>query len=231
LGPRPRTSSPFLGASETAPALPAPEAGELQTLLLAPDLLAELERRGLDFSSLASGTAATDNAALAKSSAWQSVREVLAADVTAIAASDPRAGVAVARLSHRLFDVRFFDAPGARFVLIGVTARLDRRPFESSSCGETRLVYRLAYDAPALGTRSALPATVAFEFASDPRDRDGSCRSASAAWFVPASADAATSSPAFTYWAKSAKKLLPAPPWPRPFLHTCRPSSNDARRS
>lgn len=38
-----------MAASEAAAALPAPEAGELQTLVLEPDLLVEIERRGLAF--------------------------------------------------------------------------------------------------------------------------------------------------------------------------------------
>ena len=72
------------------------------------------------------------------------IRE-LEQEIARAAAADKLAGVDVARYSHRLFDRRFLRLPEARFVLAGVVNRPDRAAFDPASCGETRLVYRLAY--------------------------------------------------------------------------------------
>jgi hypothetical protein len=59
----------------------------------------------------------------------------------------------------RAFDVRWLRSPYAFFQLVGVVNRLDRLDFaEPGSCGEVRLVYRLAYrltraDGAAQGSR------------------------------------------------------------------------------
>lgn len=65
----------------------------------------------------------------------------------------------------RAFDVRWLQSPYAFFQLVGVVNRIDRMDFsEGASCGEVRLVYRLAYqvaDPDGSSTQgSRLPMTV-----------------------------------------------------------------------
>jgi hypothetical protein len=103
------------------------------------------------------------------------------------ASADKLAGVDVARFSHRLFDRRFLRLPQAHFKLAGVVNRPDRAAFDASSCGETRLIYRLSY---ALDTERAskLPMTLGVEL-KVPRGAAG-CREAAARWLEPASTKA-----------------------------------------
>ncbi|MET0351017.1 MAG: hypothetical protein ABW067_14595, partial [Rhizobacter sp.] len=127
------------------------------------------------------------NDRLQRLAAWKSFTQPLRADIADIARRDRQAGVGVARYPHRLFDVRWLDSGHAFFELVGVVNRLDRRPFHTSACGETRLVYRLAYRDGAL--RSRLPMTVGVELRGDAPDADGSCRDAARRWFAPAGLD------------------------------------------
>lgn len=92
--------------------------------------------------------------------------------------------------------------PAPFFELVGVINRLDRRPFQDGACGETRLVYRLAYRADT--ARSRLPMTVSVELRGDPHDADGSCRKAAALWLRPA----AVEGPALGRWLVSAEGPL-----------------------
>jgi hypothetical protein len=95
--------------------------------------------------SFGAGTADLDNQALYKaSSAYRALVDSLANDLAELKAQDPRLDVTMAKI-HRLFDARWLKAPSARFELVGVANRLDRKPFAPATCGETRLVYRLAY--------------------------------------------------------------------------------------
>ena len=130
------------------------------------------------------------NERLAAEPAWQSIVRPIEASVAGIARADERAGVGVARYPHRLFDTRWLASRTAFFELVGIVNRLDRRPFTDAACGETRLVYRLAYRGEA--GRSRLPMTIAAELRGEPRDPDGSCRSAAALWRPPAGLDGAS---------------------------------------
>jgi hypothetical protein len=98
---------------------------------------------------------------------------------------DPAAGVDVARFSHRLFDARWLDSRDARFELIGVANRFDRSELSGGSCGETRLVYRLAYATRVSGTpvSSRLPMTLGVELVT-PRGAEG-CDGALRRWQPP----------------------------------------------
>lgn len=48
----------------------------------------------------------------------------------------------------RHFDERWLSSPFASFQLVAVVNRLDRADFHPDHCGETRLIYRLAYSSP-----------------------------------------------------------------------------------
>jgi len=149
------------------------------------------ERAGAGFAHWMDARAGDDgiasNEALSRSAAWPSIAEPLRAGIARIRTRDPQAGVGIARYPHRLFDTRWLNGREAFFELVGVVNRLDRRPFQPGACGETRLVYRLAYRAAALQSR--LPMTVNVELRADAPDADGSCRSAVRQWLPPAGLD------------------------------------------
>jgi hypothetical protein len=106
-----------------------------------------------------------NNAQLSTSTRYASIVDQISADIALVQKKDPQAGVGVHRFSHRLFDVRWLRSDRASFNLVGVVNRLDRAPFHAGSCGETRLVYRLAYDTYEKRTaiRSRLPMTIGVE--------------------------------------------------------------------
>lgn len=135
-----------------------------------------------------SGSAPNSLAAFAEHPAWQPLLDAIRREVARIRASDPNAGVSVARYSHRVFDVEFLRSKFARFELVGVVNRLDRATIVPDSCGEVRLIYRLSY---ATGERaSRLPLTLGVEIPVA-RDGDG-CTAAAQHWQEPThvSADA-----------------------------------------
>lgn len=107
---------------------------------------------------------------------FASIAEVLERDVRDTATGDLRAGVGIRGHAHRLFDMRWLRAADARFELVAVVSRPDRRPFHARACGETRLVYRLGYTTEVRSGRqqSRLPMTINVEFlATD--DDEGRC--------------------------------------------------------
>ena len=123
------------------------------------------------------------------------------------AAADKLAGVDVARFSHRLFDRRFLRLPEAHFALAGVVNRPDRAAFDASSCGETRLIYRLSYALDA-ERASKLPMTLGIEL-KVPRGAAG-CRHAAARWLEPSQSnpDANAAAAARASWLRSERGPL-----------------------
>ncbi len=71
-------------------------------------------------------------------------------------------------LRYHAFNADWLASPSARFELIAVSNRIDRRgvPARAATCGEQRLIYRLAYS----GSRedSRLPFTVVVTFPQRP---------------------------------------------------------------
>jgi hypothetical protein len=178
----PSTSSPtppFTSASAPPPLSPV-------LLLTDPAVLSALESRGLTLARFLGATDGTrDNAALAQTAAYASIADALSREVADHAARDPKAGVGVARFSHRLFDVRWLRSDKTRYELVGVVNRFDRQPFHAGSCGETRLVYRLAYTSERGETvvQSRLPMTIGVEL-TVPRGADG-CGAVARRWVPP----------------------------------------------
>ncbi|MDF3069975.1 MAG: hypothetical protein K0R38_5576, partial [Polyangiaceae bacterium] len=157
--------------------------GRDPTLLITqPELLAALEARGLTLAALF-GASAENNHELSESPIFAPLIRELESDVAEAARADTRAGVDVARYSHRLFDLRFLRSRRARLSLAGVVNRPDRAPFKPESCGETRLVYRLQYAFDA-ERASKLPMTLGVEL-TVPRDAEGGCRQAAERWLEP----------------------------------------------
>jgi hypothetical protein len=184
----PTTVAPALPA--TSPDAQAEPARDPVLLVTDREVLLALERAGADFGTLLVDRSepGASNAELDASAAYRSIADVIRADVAAVARKDPQAGVGIRGHTHRLFDVRWLTASAARFELVAVVNRIDRRPFDASVCGETRLVYRLAYDAVEDGARlrSRLPMTLVAELHGPAPENDGSCRRAAQRWLAPA---------------------------------------------
>ncbi len=173
-------------------AAPLLAAAQPQLLITDPAALQLAERSGADFARWFGVPASPDgtlaNQALARSPAWASVAQPLRTHLDDIRRRDRQAGVGIARYPHRLFDARWLASPDAFFELVGVANRMDRRPFHDRACGETRLVYRLAYRTASMQSR--LPMTVAVELRGDPPDADGSCRGMAQRWQAQGSGEA-----------------------------------------
>lgn len=106
------------------------------------------------------------NMNLSKLPAFQSIRDAIAREIEAFKAGTPKGetGVGVA-FNNRLFDIRFLQDDRARFSLVGVINRMDKAFQDPATCGETRLIYRLAYSVQVNGDKaktvsSRLPLTI-----------------------------------------------------------------------
>ncbi len=187
----------------------AANAAEPVLLVTAPAALRAAERSGAGFArwfdaaTAASSDGIATNEALARSPAWRTITGPLGDSLAGIQRRDRQAGVGVARYAHRLFDARWLASPDAFFELVGVANRMDRRPFQNGACGETRLVYRLAYRTAAMQSR--LPMTVNVELRGDAPDADGSCAATARLWQPP---QAATGDEALGRWLVSANGPL-----------------------
>jgi hypothetical protein len=181
-----RLASAF--ALAAALAAPLARAADPVLLVTSPAALQAAEKSGAGFSrwfdaASASSDGITTNQALMRAPAWRSIAEPLGASLAGIQRRDKQAGVGVSRYPHRLFDARWLASPDAFFELVGVANRMDRRPLQDGACGETRLVYRLAYRTAEMQSR--LPMTVNVELRGDAPDADGSCASAAKRWQPP----------------------------------------------
>lgn len=169
-------------------AAPVARAADPILLVTSPAALQAAETSGAGFARWVGGaTASKDgivtNQALMGSPSWPSIADPLRESIAGIQRRDRQAGVGISRHPHRLFDARWLASPDAFFELVGVVNRMDRRPFQSGACGETRLVYRLAYRTAAMQSR--LPMTVNVELRGDAPDADGSCASSARRWQPP----------------------------------------------
>jgi hypothetical protein len=144
------------------------------------EALAAMPQLGYD--SVVVGRRAVSTSQLSEDAGFASIVKVLEKDLAADAKKDKRAGVGM-RHPHRQFDIRWLSAPNVRLDLVAVANRLDRIPFESAHCGETRLIYRLAYDAKLEGkdVTSRLPMTFNVVFWQDGPD----CQSVANRWMLP----------------------------------------------
>lgn len=181
------------------------QAAEPVLLVTSPAALQAAEKSGAGFARWMNGESApstdgvTANEALMRTPAWRSITDPLGASLAGIQRRDRQAGVGISRYPHRLFDARWLASPDAFFELVGVANRMDRRPFQNGACGETRLVYRLAYRTAAMQSR--LPMTVNVELRGDAPDADGSCAAAAKRWQPP---QAAMADEALGRWLTSA---------------------------
>ena len=162
--PRPAPEPRLPEATSRPQAEAAPPEQTPLLVLTDPAALRELERRGFGFREFVLGASdqAVDNAdSYSQSPRYQELVTVLERELSAIRARDRAAGVGM-RYAHRVFDARWLRSTAFRFELVGVVNRIDRRAFAPDSCGELRLIYRLAYDHELAGqrVRSRVPLTL-----------------------------------------------------------------------
>lgn len=141
-------------------------------LIRDPVILEELEQKGFDFYSQFKQSGTGGSASLGEfykvNSGYKMIADTVRSDLVQMMNDEnknkglPKMGVGMA-YSRRLFDSNWFLSPFARFELIGVINRLDRVSFDTSDCGETRFIYRLAYTSKAKNY-SRLPLTLMVKY-------------------------------------------------------------------
>jgi hypothetical protein len=158
--------------------------------------LRALEARGFGMAR-AFGVAGATNAALHQASpAYRQVVETVTADVRELRADMAATGRPLHEITNanagRVFELAWLSSPTARFALVGVVARLDRRDFAAdgerdATCGEVRLLYRLAYRFQREGRTyaSRMPFSVNVVHVL-PKPPGGSCADVARSLVVPA---------------------------------------------
>lgn len=200
------------------PALAAPirlPAAEPVVDVLDPATLARLEADGFGLGDVLGVPAATTTAALSVASpAFRTLADTLAADIDALRAEMAATGRPLFEVTDgnvgRVLDRRWLASPLAGFRLVAVVNRLDRRDFADlvrpdESCGEVRLIYRLAYSferpaasgRPAARYASQMPVALNVVFAAPRSAWDGDCADFARAFLPTAPVDGADAVAAF----------------------------------
>jgi hypothetical protein len=155
---RPLDPGPAEPREAGPPALETPVVDALAPLLITdPGVLTALEARGLALHDVLASAGPETDRLFDASDRYRAFVGLVALDDSLARWRDPSAVVGL-RGSHRLFDPGWLDSPVTRFELAAVVNRIDRRHTTTTGCGETRLVYRLAYGRGAGGSR--LPMTL-----------------------------------------------------------------------
>jgi hypothetical protein len=143
---------------------------DVSVLVEHPETLKALEGQGFDLGSRLAGKALADNRAFVASAEGAAIVAAVDADVAAAKKKDKGA--------HPTFDPSWLRSKEASFQLVAVTNRLDRRHATPDACGETHLVYRLAYANAKASSR--LPMTMMLVY---PQAKDGAdCSSVAKRW-------------------------------------------------
>ena len=151
-----------------------------------PEVLAQLSQHGFDLGSVWLANAGTSVTALETRPAYRALLGIVERELAADRARDAKAGVGM-KYAHRQLDARWLRAKEARFELIAVVNRLDRRAFTPAHCGETRFVYRLAYRAQTPSGEIDSRAPFTLNLVDYQRAPDGSCSAAAQRWMKPVS--------------------------------------------
>jgi hypothetical protein len=143
------------GTLVAAPAALAQEARPLGDIADNATLRA-LEARGFGFGRALGVEAGAANAALhASSPAYRRIAATIGGDIRELRAEMAATGRRLYEVTDgnvgRVFEPAWLASPEARFRLVAVVVRLDRRDFaegerRAATCGELRFLYRLAYD-------------------------------------------------------------------------------------
>jgi hypothetical protein len=200
------------------PALATPvrlPASEPVVDVLDPATLARLEADGFGLGDVLGVPAATTTAALSVASpAFRTLSDTVAADIDALRAEMAATGRPLFEVTDgnvgRVLDRRWLASPIAGFRLVAVVNRLDRRDFADlvrpgESCGEVRLIYRLAYSferpaapgRPAARYASQMPVALNVVFAAPRSAWDGDCAAFARAFLPAAPVDGADAVAAF----------------------------------
>src|SRR5215470_5620192 len=128
--------------------------GEVVLDVQSPTLLAALERQGFGLATLlGQAEAGTLRELNRDSAAFRTLADAVGQDVTALRQDMQANGRTLYEVTDqnvgRVIDLRWLQSPLASFRLVGVINRIDRKDFSDvggePSCGEVRLIYRLAY--------------------------------------------------------------------------------------
>ncbi|RWK72305.1 MAG: hypothetical protein EOR50_29590, partial [Mesorhizobium sp.] len=157
-----------------------------------PAVLAALDARGFGFAGIFGVDGKGDLKTLYdKALAYHRIVETIAGDVAALRAEMKTGGRPLYEVTDgnvgRIIDMRWLKTDAARFRLVGVVNRLDRRDFAEirgdGGCGEVRFVYRLAYSFKKNGKllASRLPFNFNAIYSAAP-DADGGCVGVAGRW-------------------------------------------------
>ncbi|WP_419693157.1 hypothetical protein ACN2CC_17385 [Mesorhizobium muleiense] len=157
-----------------------------------PAVLAALDARGFDFAGIFDVDGKGDLKTLYdKAPPYHQIVETIAGDVAALRAEMKAGGRSLYEVTDgnvgRIIDMRWLKTDAARFRLVGVVNRLDRRDFAEirgdGGCGEVRFIYRLAYSFKKNGKvlASRLPFNFNAIYSVAP-DADGGCVGVAGRW-------------------------------------------------
>ena len=138
---------------------------EIQSAIWESDAITRMEASGLRLEDVFPSPNDT-GMELKKNPFYLALVEHLKKDLIAIQKADPKLSVTMAT-SHRLFNVEWLKTGKSFFELTAIVNRADRRSFNgAASCGEMRLIYRLAYTVTEKGheIHSRLPLTMNMVF-------------------------------------------------------------------
>ncbi|UVK36911.1 hypothetical protein LHFGNBLO_003882 [Mesorhizobium sp. AR10] len=172
--------------------VPAARAEGPVTIVDDPAVLASLDAKGFGFAGVFGVDGEDDLKALYNEApAYHAIVDTVAADVAALRAQMKAGGRTLYEVTDgnvgRIMDMRWLKTDAARFRLVGVVNRLDRRDFAEvrgdKSCGEVRFIYRLAYSFKKNGKvlASRLPFNFNAVYSAAP-DADGGCVGVAGRW-------------------------------------------------
>ncbi|MES0055849.1 hypothetical protein NKJ66_19770 [Mesorhizobium sp. M0078] len=162
------------------------------TIVDDPAVLAALDAKGFGFAGIFAVDGADDLKTLySEVPAYRAVVDMVAADIATLRAEIKAGGRTLYEVTDgnvgRIMDMRWLKTEAARFRLVGVVNRLDRRDFTAvqgdKSCGEVRFIYRLAYSFRKNGKvlASRLPFNFNAVYSVAP-DADGGCVGVAGRW-------------------------------------------------
>ncbi|QKC97003.1 hypothetical protein [Mesorhizobium sp. NZP2298] len=162
------------------------------TIVDDPAVLTTLDAKGFGFAGIFAVDGADDLKALYdEAPAYHAIVDAVASDIATLRAEMKAGGRTLYEVTDgnvgRVMDMRWLKTEAARFRLVGVVNRLDRRDFAAlegeRSCGEVRFIYRLAYsfkkDGKVLASR--LPFNFNAVYSAAP-DADGGCVGVAGRW-------------------------------------------------
>ncbi len=174
-------------ADEPVPPMPThPLDGKrLHVAVVDPAGVEHLEAQGFDIGEMVTGRSGSIVTELTEDPAFASIINTLHADIRQVARANKGSRVSSSG-GWRLFDRRWLRSSEMSFQLTGVFNRIDRRAFDPETCGETRFLYRLAYETEQAGEtmRGRLPMAINVVY-SVSRDGDADCQELARSWHAP----------------------------------------------